>query len=371
MLSATAAPQVTNVRASQRAGTKLVDVLYDLSGSGPMTVRMEVSADNGVSFTIPAVTLTGAAGSGVTAGINKALVWNAGSDFDDRWSPQTKVKVVAFENTLPVAPAGMEYIPAGAVLTPTASATVSAFFMDRYEVTRLLWSSVRVLGATSGYGIAAGDLNADNHPVTSVSWYDCLKWANARSEREGLTPCYYTDVAQTQVYRTGNVNVLNTMVKWSANGYRLPTEAEWERGARGGSVDTNYWWGNTMTSADGNFASSGDPFGGNSIQTTPVGYYNGTTYNLAGGGTFATNNRKNAFGLYDVSGNVWEWCWDWYGSTYPSSGSNPQGPSSGQNRVLRGGSWNNPTSDATLANRGSNHPSSTYTSNGLRCARGL
>ena len=369
---ASAAPVVSNVNASQRVGTKWVDVTYDLAGTGAMTVRMEVSADNGASFTIPAVTATGAFGSGVSAGTKKTIVWNAGSDFDGRWSPQTKVKVIALDGAAQPVPAGMEYIPAGSA----AGAFVSAYYMDRFEVTKLLWDIVNQWATGHGYGIAGGTGAGDNHPVVSVNWYDCVKWANAKSEREGLTPCYYTDVAQTTVYRLGEVNVLNSMVKWNANGYRLPTEVEWERAARADTL-TDYWWGNAITNADCNFPSSGAPFSSFAIGTTPVGYYNGTTYNLVGGSTFVTNNRRNAFGLYDVSGNVLEWCWDKYSTTYPISTSNPHGAewTVDSSRVFRGGAWNAPFNDQRLYSRfdwfGNYRTTARIHSLGFRLARGL
>ncbi len=118
---------------------------------------------------------------------------------------------------------------------PVHSVSLGAYSIDKYEVTFEKWTDVRNWALTHGYfksEIAAGTngytIAGTNNPVSSVNWYDVVKWCNARSEKEGFTPAYYTDNAQTLVYRSGEIDLTSATVKWSANGYRLPTEAEWE-----------------------------------------------------------------------------------------------------------------------------------------------
>jgi formylglycine-generating enzyme required for sulfatase activity len=193
---------------------------------------------------------------------------------------------------------------------PVHTVTVSAFYMDTHEVTKALWDEVASWAAAHGYDIGPGSAQGTGpaHPVTYVIWYEAVKWANARSEREGLTPCY---TLSGSVYRTGesapNCN-------WSANGYRLPTEAEWEKAARGGLSGRRYPWGDAIDCGKANYSGCVD-------STAPVGSY-----------------AANGYGLYDMAGNVWEWCWDWYGSDL-AGGVDPRGPASGSGRVDRGGGW--------------------------------
>ena len=250
----------------------------------------------------------------------------------------------------PTVPPGMVLIPGGEFQMgdtftegytnerPVHPVCVSAFYMDRYEVTKALWDAVRAWGLANGYTdlYASGGKGAD-HPVQYVNWYDCVKWCNARSEQEGRTPCYYTDAGLTTVYRTGE---LAPHVKWDANGYRLPTEAEWEKAARGGTAGRRFPWSDTDTiqHARANYYSST----GYSYDTSPTRGYHPT---FAVGGYPYTSPvgyfAPNGYGLYDMAGNVWEWCHDWYGSTYYSSSpySNPTGPATGACRVLRGACW--------------------------------
>jgi formylglycine-generating enzyme len=227
------------------------------------------------------------------------------------------------------------------------SISVSAFYMDSNLVTYAKWLSVYSFAVNTGYGFGhGGDGKAADHPAQSMDWFDAVKWCNARSQQAGLTAVYFTDAGLTQIYTNHPAfPETNTVyVNWSASGFRLPTEAEWERAARGGQSGRRFPWGNFISQTNANY----------------YGQYNGDFYDLAPPsynpafygpplpytspvGHFA----PNAYGLYDMAGNVMEWCWDWYGTPYGQpTASNPTGPYSGTDRVLRGGDW---TSDASLA----------------------
>ena len=245
-------------------------------------------------------------------------------------------------------PAGMVLIPAGSFTMgdtfsegrseefPLHTVYVSAFYVEKHNVTKALWEEVYTWAITNGYSFDnAGSGKAADHPVQTVNWYDSVKWCNARSEKEGRVPAYYTSAAQTTAYRTGQVNVDNDSVKWNA-GYRLPTEAEREKAARGGANGQRFPWGNTITHDQANYFSTTNY----AYDTSPTrGYHpsfqeGGTPY-TSPVGYFA----PNGYGLYDMSGNVRQWCWDWYGLYSSATQSDPCGPTSGSYRVLRGGSW--------------------------------
>jgi len=261
-------------------------------------------------------------------------------------------------------PAGLVYIPAGVFTMgncmepsegqndelPLHDVYVSAFYMGQYEVTKSEWDATYQWALTNGYGFDnAGCWNngtnysrGDNHPVHYVNWYDVVKWCNARSEREGLTTCYTSSGA---TYRAGWDS--NVVCNWTANGYRLPTEAEWEKAARGGVVDGRFPWTetNTVSHAQANYCCLGT---NGTYYTYDVsltaGYHplylvnEGEPY-TSPVGSFA----PNGYGLYDMAGNVWESCWDWYGNDWYTNSSatatDTHGPAAGSYRMAHGGSW--------------------------------
>ena len=282
------------------------------------------------------------------------------------------------------APAGMVLIPGGTFQMgdsvgegwenerPVHEVYVSAFYMDKYEITKALWDEVASWAAAQGYDISPEDGSGKepDHPVYNVSWYEAVKWANARSEKEGLTPCYYTDSARTTVYRTGEVDVPLEGVGWTLCGYRLPTEAEWEYAARGGGAGHRFPWSDTdeiQHERANYFSDPSFPYDTSPTRGFHPGYDNDPMPYTSPVGSFA----PNGYGLYDMAGNVSEWVWDWHDRAYYESSPevDPRGPASGSSRAERGGSWNSGAADCRVANRYGTWPAGSSYILGFRLVR--
>jgi formylglycine-generating enzyme required for sulfatase activity len=271
--------------------------------------------------------------------------------------------------------AGFSLIPAGpfqmgdafaewsADERPVHTVNVNAFYMAKTEVTKAEWAEVRTWGLSRGYtDLAIGGGKASNHPVQTVSWWDVIKWCNARSEKDGLEPVYTVNGA---VMRTGtSVPTAN----WTARGYRLPTEAEWEKAARGGLNGKRFPWGDTISHSQANYWS--DMAYAYDISQTREAH---PTY-AVGGFPYTSPVRSfaaNGYGLHDMAGNVLEWCWDWDRAYAFGTQSDPTGAAWGSDRVSRGGSWGGGASVCRVANRGRFNPSVMGDNFGFRPARGL
>lgn len=244
----------------------------------------------------------------------------------------------------------MVQVPGGTYQQTNAAAdqffqhTVSFFNIGKYEVTYALWSEVRSWALNNGYSFAAGypgsgSGNSDLHPVTSVNWRDAVVWCNAYSEMSGFVPVYYQDNLYNLPLKTkdnsspadstpGSVD--NPFVLWSANGYRLPTEGEWQYAAayRDGSSWTPYYYASGATNGHTNEAA-----------TSAVAWYDCDTDR--GTREVGAVTSPNQLGVYDMSGNILEYCWDWK-ATWPSgSQTDYRGPATQQSwRILRGGHFN-------------------------------
>ncbi|MDR1398938.1 MAG: SUMF1/EgtB/PvdO family nonheme iron enzyme [Treponema sp.] len=228
--------------------------------------------------------------------------------------------------------------------------TVSSFYLGKYEVTQKEYEEVM------GLNPSAFKNSALPLPVEQVSWYDAVEYCNKRSEREGLIPAYTIHKTRFDPNNTNSNDAIAWLVTWnrSANGYRIPTEAEWEYACRAGTT-TPFTIGGAITIGEANYNSAYPATASGAAypaKTVPVGTYS-----------------ANKWGISDIHGNVWEWCWDWFGNYSVENQTDPNGPATGMYRVIRGGGWYGYALHLRSAARLSLNPSSRASYLGFRVAR--
>ena len=219
---------------------------------------------------------------------------------------------------------------------PVHRVTLRPFYIGKFEVTQVEYAKFMQPSPNWAGKWGLGD----NYPAYNASWYASLKYCNLRSLAEGLTPCYRiagstNPTAWGPVPTSKNATWDSVVCDFNANGYRLPTEAEWEFAARGGTMSKGY-----------QYAGSNDP--------DNVAWYSGNIYSHSGGSKLVGTLAPNELGICDMGGNLWEWCWDWYSSSYYSSSpkDNPTGPKTGEYRLVRGASWGSESIYCRASNRG-------------------
>ena len=300
-------PVITNLVSVQRPGTFFVDVTYDLidpDSPGGVYIMAEASSNGGANYDIAMRTLTGDVGSFtlVTPGTGKKIVWNAWADWGQNYTTNCRVRLIAddFPSTIGTTNSGnfttnlppstnLVWIPSGAFnMEGTYVYLTQGFWMGKFEVTQGEYQSV-MSNNPSAY---TGSLNL---PVDSVSWSNAMLYCQTLTTRDRAA---------------GRIDT-----NWN---YRLPTEAEWEYACRAGTT-TTYCFGE-------------DPYN-NRLQF--YAWYSGNS----GSQTHEVGTRApNRWGLYDMMGNLWEWCADWYGNLPGGNVTDPQGPGWGDYPVSRGGS---------------------------------
>jgi formylglycine-generating enzyme required for sulfatase activity len=316
-------PVVSKVRVSQRPGTHKVDIRYDVADADgdALWIKVEVSDNGGASYMVPAAGFSGDIGFVIRPGSGKHIVWDAGVDWGGKYSANMRFRVTAddslSETMVWIRPGTFTMGSGGRQIgeweTPETKVTISrGFFMSKYEVTQAQYNG--------------GD---NNKPVEGVSWHDAVAYC---------------------AKLTGKEKAAGRLL--GGYEYRLPTEAEWEYACRAGTT-TAFSFGNDESKLD-EYAW----YSSNSGWTThPVG-----------------QKKPNEWGLYDMHGNVWEWCQDWFGNYLPGgSVTDPQGPPTGsfgnfgvEYHVGRGGNWDTPPRSCRSANRGRREAGQRYDSLGFR-----
>lgn len=353
-------PVIDTVYAAQRNGSFLVDIYYKVSDAenDDLVIYGQVSNDSGRTFTVPARSFSGDYGFGIRPGADKHIEWDAGKDFPEQYGQKFRVKLTASDlkwGEIVTIPAGSFWMGDSTGLDdqqPRHNLTLNEYGIAKNTVTNAEYKvfcdmTRRAYPPEGGANQPAVGyfLNYPDYPVVGISWYDAVRYCNWLSEQNGLAACYDTT---------------NWSYNATRNGYHLPTEAQWERAARGNLDRKLYPWGDDPPSNRCNYREYAGEF------TNLMPNFSNGRGPLPGGKFLA-----NGWGLNDMAGNVWEWCQDWYLDNYyyQSPAQNPSGPQSGTEKVIRGGAWNKSEAYLPCAVREKKTPATKSYDLGFRIAR--
>ena len=327
-------------------------------GDGTVTYASSKPEVATVNATTGEVTIVGAGASTITATVADSDTYTYATKTASYTLTVTQAVTIpeGFVKVLGATIKGDEtWTPTSSVFVSGRSLTIPDLYVCDHEVTRGEYKSLmgEDPSTASAYDKDGNELTGDdvlNNPVNYVNWYAAIAYCNKLSVKEGLD-CAYTvsgisdweNLAYSDIPTSGDSTWNAATCNFTANGYRLPTEAEWEWLARGGQ---NYTYAGSDTVGD-------------------VAWYTSNTKDT--GSRDVKTKAANGYGLYDMSGNVWEWCWDWYGSISSSSGAS--GASSGDGRVLRGGSWYYNANYCKVAFRSFSSPYNRFKIYGFRLVR--
>ena len=371
-----AQPVVTNVTAQQQAWPSvMVDIHYDVfdADGRTQTVAAAISTNSGALFSILSTNLAGDIGYPVLTGTQKHVVWDAGADLPDFASDLVRVRITADNASGPNLYLVVD-VSGGPAATnyPVTYLSSQPILNDFYRKTKLLLRKIPAgnfvmgspmdeLGRYSDENQHTVTLSSNFYmgvfQVTQAQYTNVMGGTNPSYFHGAMRPVEYVswDMARGGTWPGGTPAAGTFMDKLRSRtglAFDLPTEAQWEYACRAGT--TGAWHNGTTitnTTSDGNLAILGRYYydGGGSTEHTTVGSY-----------------LANNWGLYDMHGNVWEWCLDWYAGSYGGDATDPPGPASGSDRVYRGGSWDDFARSCRSAYRGYDHADTTYFTMGFR-----